>query len=117
MTEERTLHDISCEHCGTSFRPPTQVAGVIGIEAAPVTMHEAPPIDWGRVAALPPFQMFLAERDGPNQTGKNSQEWATGVAMRLAAAVNDQALFDEYAAWHEAKGYWPNETPMGQVKE
>lgn len=69
-----------------------------------------------QMAALPPFQMFLAERDGHNQTGKNSQEWATGVAMRLAAAVNDQALFDEYAAWHEAKGYWPNETPLGQVK-
>ena len=96
-------------------KPPPQVLGVAGIAEQPIVIHD-PKINWAVVAALPPFQMFLAERDGPNQTGKNSQEWATGVAMRLAAAVNDQALLDEYAAWHEAKGYWPNETPLGQVK-
>ena len=96
-------------------KPPPQVLGVSGIAEQPIVIHD-PKINWAMVAALPPFQMFLAERDGPNQTGKNSQEWATGVAMRLAAAVNDQALFDEYAAWHEAKGYWPGETPLGQVK-
>ena len=97
-------------------KPPPQVLGVAGIDAAPIIIHDAK-INWAKVAALPPFQMFLAERDGPNQTGQNSQQWATGVAMRLAAAVNDQALFDEYAAWHAAKGYWPNETPMGTAKE
>ena len=97
-------------------KPPPQVLGVSGIAEQPLVIHDAK-IKWAMVAALPPFQMFLAERDGPNQTGKNSQEWATEVAMRLAAAVNDQALFDEYAAWHEAKGYWPNETPLGHVKE
>ena len=97
-------------------KPPPQVLGVAGIAEQPIVIHDAK-INWAMVAALPPFQMFLAERDGPNQTGQNSQQWATGVAMRLAAAVNDQALFDEYTAWHAAKGYWPNETPMGQVKE
>ena len=97
-------------------KPPPQVLGVSGIAEQPIVIHDAK-INWAMVAALPPFQMFLAERDGPNQTGQNSQQWATGVAMRLAAAVNDQALFDEYAAWHAAKGYWPNETPLGQVKE
>ena len=96
-------------------KPPPQVLGVSGIAEQPIVIHD-PKINWALVAALPPFQMFLAERDGPNQTGKNSQEWATGVAMRLAASVGDQALFDEYAAWHEAKGYWPGETPMGQAK-
>ena len=97
-------------------KPPPQVLGVSGIAEQPIVIHEAA-INWALVAALPPFQMFLAERDGPNQTGKNSQEWATGVALKMAAAVNDQALFDEYAAWHATKGYWPNETPLGQVKE
>ena len=97
-------------------KPPPQVLGVSGIAEQPIVIHDAK-INWALVAALPPFQMFLVERDGPNQTGKNSQEWATGVAMRLAASVGDQALFDEYAAWHMAKGYWPNETPLGQVKE
>ena len=96
-------------------KPPTQVLGVSGIAEQPIVIHDAK-INWAMVAALPPFQMFLAERDGPNQTGKNSQEWATGVAMRLAASVGDEALFGEYAAWHGAKGYWPNETPMGVAK-
>lgn len=97
-------------------KPPPQVLGVSGIAEQPIVIHD-PKINWAMVAALPPFQMFLAERDGPNQTGKNSQEWATGVAMRLAASVGDEALFGAYSAWHEAKGYWPNETPLGQVKE
>ena len=96
-------------------KPPPQVLGVSGIAEQPIVIHDAK-INWALVAALPPFQMFLAERDGPNQTGQNSQQWATGVAMRLAASTGDEALFGEYAAWHEAKGYWPNETPLGQVK-
>ena len=95
-------------------KPPPQILGVSGIAETPIVLDQSK-INWAMVAALPPFQMFLAERDGPNQTGQNSQQWATGVAMRLAAAVNDQALFDEYAAWHAAKGYWPNETPLGEV--
>ena len=95
-------------------KPPPQVLGVSGIAEQPIVIHDAK-INWALVAALPPFQMFLAERDGPNQTGKNSQEWATGVSMRLAASMGDDALFGEYAAWHEAKGYWPGETPLGGV--
>ena len=98
------------------IKPPPQVLGVSGIAEQPIVIHDAK-INWALVAALPPFQMFLAERDGPNQTGQNSQQWATGVAMRLAASVGDDALFGDYAAWHQAKGYWPNETPLGQVKE
>lgn len=97
-------------------KPPPQVLGVAGIAEQPIVIHDAQ-INWAVVAALPPFQMFLAERDGPNQTGKNSQEWATGVAMRLAASEGDQVLFDAYAAWHTSKGYWPGETPMGVAKE
>ena len=76
-------------------KPPPQVLGVAGIEATPIVIHDAK-INWATVAALPPFQMFLAERDGPNQTGKNSQEWATQVAMHLAATTSDTALFEAY---------------------
>ena len=94
-------------------KPPTQTAGVVGIEPKPIVLDQ-PKTNWAAVAALPPFQMFLAERDGPNQTGKNSHEWATEVAVRLAASVSESALLDEYSTWHKAKGYWPGETPLGQ---
>ena len=96
-------------------KPPPQVLGVSGIAEQPIVIHDAK-INWALVAALPPFQMFLAERDGPNQTGKNSQEWATAIAIRMGAEMGDKVLFDEYATWHEAKGYWPGETPMGAAK-
>ena len=98
-------------------KPPTQVAGVIGIEAAPVTMHEAPPIDWGRVVALPTFQMWAAERmvrRTIHPLNANSLHHAEDVVREMGAR---QSTFDEYAAWHATKGYWPNETPMGEVKE
>ena len=36
---------------------------------------------------------------------------------RRTAPVGDEALFGEYAARHQSKGYWPNETPLEQVKE
>lgn len=96
-------------------KPPPQTLGVSGIDATPIIIHDAK-VNWALVAALPPFQMFLAERDGPNQTGKNSQEWATAIAMRMGAEMGDKALFDAYSAWHEAKGYWPGETPMGAIR-
>ena len=98
-------------------KPPPRTLGVSGIAEQPILRPTPQLVNWAQGAALPPFQMFLAERDGPNQTGKNSQEWATGVAMRLAASAGDQALFDAYAAWHTSKGYWPGETPMGVAKE
>lgn len=100
----------------TDKKPPPQVLGVSGIAETPIVVS-SPVLNWAVIAALPPFQMFITERDGPNQTGKNSQEWATEVALRLAARAGDQVLFDEYAAWHAAKGYWPGETPFGEAKE
>ena len=30
---------------------------------------------------------------------------------------SEQALFDDYCDWHAAKGCWPNETPLGEIKE
>ena len=56
-------------------------------------------IDWQRLSGLPPFSMFLAERyqsDVPAQSPE---------------------LYAEYCQWHAAKGYWPNETPLGILKE
>lgn len=96
-------------------KPPPQVAGVVGIAATPVTMHAAPSVDWGVVAALPTFQMYATERFG--RSGADSHEWARECAEREAMRAGDDVLFADYAAWHSAKGYWPNETPLGMLKE
>lgn len=89
-------------------KPPTQVAGVVGIDATPITMNTPPErIDWRAVVALPPFQMYAAERMR-NTSGKDSQEhaWDYVRAQGLGADV-----LEGYRQWHAAKGYWPSETP------
>ena len=93
-----------------SAKPPTQVAGVVGIASTPITMNEPPQaIDWARLVTLPPFQMFAAERVR-NADGADSQEHARGVIRDLHQA----GLFEAYAQWHAAKGYWPGEDPYGR---
>lgn len=80
-------------------KPPTQVAGVQGIEATRFPADELVPkrlLD--RLAGLPPFQMFAAEKR----------------QLPAALVLQDDAVRD-YIAWHKVKGYWPNETPFGEV--
>lgn len=94
-----------------------------GIEAKPVTMNEPQPkqINWRRVAQLPPFQMFATEnaanRNAANRSDKDAETFAFEFAVHQANKHGDEAAFEVYAAWHEQKGYWPNETPMGELKE
>ena len=98
------------------MKPPTQIAGVQGIAAVPVTMNEPPKstaVDWRRVVALPPFQMFAAERMR-NTSGKDSQEHAADYVQAQGGGAD---VFQAYCQWHEAKGYWKNETPMGEVRD
>lgn len=95
-------------------KPPTQVAGVVGIAPTPITMNEpqAQAIHWPAIAALPPFQMFAAERMR-NTSGKDSMEHALDYVRGMGAAPD---VLQAYEAWHTNKGYWPNETPYGEVK-
>lgn len=96
-------------------KPPTQVAGVQGIAPERITMNEAPTttINWLFISELPPFQMYAAECLR-NTSGKDAAKHAQDFIKANGAG---QDLFDNYAAWHEAKGYWPAETPLGAIKE
>lgn len=82
------------------------------IELTPINMV----VDWAKVATLPPFQMFVHEQV-PAPADRDGQRWAQEYAVRRAAQRGDQDLLDEYFAWHEKKGYWPKETPFGELKE
>lgn len=100
---------------GQQQKPPTQTAGVIGIEPKPIELTPAPEkrIDWRAIAALPPFQMFAHERKPAPAGNKDAQDWATRVAQELSAQLGDQPALDEYSRWHARKGYWPGESPIG----
>lgn len=108
-------------------KPPAQVASVEGIAARPITMNETPAegrmrVDMWALVQLPPFQMYVVERAYLSQ---GEIEMLTGVqgpnAMRVMqnlvfrAGNDSNALYDDYCQWHRDKGYWPNETPMGQL--
>lgn len=95
-------------------KPPTQTAGVTGIDAhggmgeAPIEPTK-PSIDWQKLIGLPAFEMFVFEESG--QTGSTAGEW---VSQRRST-MGDDKLYELYAKWHKAKGYWPDETPMGEL--
>ena len=97
----------------TDQKPPTQYAGVVGIEPKPIELTPARPvIDWPAIAALPPFQMFAAERMR-NTSGKDSMDHALDYVRGMGAAPD---LLQAYEAWHADKGCWPGETALGERK-
>lgn len=66
------------------------------------------------IAGHPPFQMFLHEKLGPpTDTGMDDSKRAFDLLMDGAQR---EQLLQEYEAWHTEKGYWPNETPLGELK-
>lgn len=94
-------------------KPPTQTAGVGGIDAHGGMGDMVLPadyIDWNRLLGLPSFEMFVQEESGQG-VGSAANEW---VAARRAG-MGDKPLYELYAKWHRAKGYWPDETPMGEL--
>ena len=92
-----------------STKPPTQVAGVEGIAPKPIELTPSrPSIDWVRLFGLPPFQMYAVEKS--RLAADNVEKWLPGWAQEHG----EQDLFDDYCRWHQAKGYWPNETPLGE---
>lgn len=98
-------------------KPPTQTAGVNGIDAhggmgaAPIEPFQQY-VDWDKLVSLPAFEMFVFEQSG-QAVGSSAGEW---VKARREA-IGDDKLYSLYAEWHENKGYWPSETPTGNLKE
>ena len=98
-------------------KPPTQTAGVTGIDAHG-GMGEAPEqsipnnayIDWHKLINLPAFEMFVLEQSGL-QVGSAANDWV----KQRRATLSDSVFYNQYASWHEQKGLWVNETPMGNV--
>ena len=100
-------------------KPPTQTAGVTGIDAHG-GMGEAPEqatpnnayVDWFKLVDLPAFKMFVAEQSGLTY-GVTMSNWI----KERRATLSDSVLYDQYAKWHEAKGLWVGETPVGKLTE
>lgn len=93
-------------------KPKATIIGVSGFQA--FTAEEQPQsfVDWAYMFGLPPFEMYLAEQVG-NQNRLLWQDWL----LAELASKDEKAVFQAYADWHKAKGYWANETPLGELHE
>lgn len=79
------------------LKPPTQSVGVQSFVASDMDPDHIR-MARKRIAALPPFQMFAAEKR----------------QLPAALVLQDDAI-NEYITWHQAKGCWPGETPFGEL--
>ena len=101
-------------------KPPTQTAGVTGIDMLgamgekpkprEVVEPKAPRINWHALVKLPSFELFVLEQSGQN-VGATASEW---VANRRAS-IGDIDLYEQYATWHKNKGLWLGEDPQGRL--
>jgi len=99
----------------TSKPEPIRVSAQ-GIESRPVTMNEpGQGINWRDLSHLPPFQEFVS-KGSPCPDGEEADKWALIQAQERIGASSEPELYEAYAQWHKATGRWPNETPMGELK-
>ncbi len=96
-----------------SQKPQTQSLAPGGIAAfgAMGTEH-APAIDLAALCRLPPYQMYVAERE-PNHAGADAERYALDRTAHAQARGELHWWLDRYVAWHAEKGCWWGESPFG----
>lgn len=99
-------------------KPPTQVAGVVGIADIPIVVGSGDTgkqtINWNRLLGLPPFQMYACEKV-PALVEAFAQDILHPRIEEWLHQHAPEELYASYCKWHADKGCWPNETPMGEV--
>lgn len=96
-------------------KPPTQGVGVQGFNAFATPADEPPPTNWNALVQLPAFGMFIAER--PRFRGEVNPSTIGDYLKSIEHKREFDVLYTDYCKWHAEKGYWPNETPMGELIE
>lgn len=94
------------------IKPPTQSVGVAGFKAD-LYASDIKKIDWHLLIHLPKFQMFCVEHS--KRSVDNVMQWIMGYVQDRIRSYGEQNFFDEYANWHDEKGYWKNEDVYGRL--
>lgn len=93
------------------IKPPTQGIGVIGIDDSAFG-SDTSGVRWDILIHIPKFQAFCIEKS--KLSYENVMEWIVDfVVSELNKDVS--VFFKEYNDWHDAKGYWKNETIYGEL--
>ncbi|HEL5400141.1 TPA: hypothetical protein UOJ25_000216 [Stenotrophomonas maltophilia] len=99
-----------------SQKPPTQSLAPGGISAFGAMGAEfASALDLAAVCRLPPYQMYVAERE-PNHTGADAERYAMERTAHAQGRGELQRWLDCYVAWHAEKGCWRSESPFGEAR-
>ncbi|MCW8037947.1 hypothetical protein [Acinetobacter entericus] len=97
-------------------KPATQTVGVVGAATDEYGIDSKPTgICWPTLVQVPKFQMFASELS--RMSSGSVMEWITEFVFNQVKEKGEQAFFDEYAQWHDRKGYWNNETVYGELIE
>lgn len=99
------------EMLAAKTKPPTQGVGVIGIDDSAFG-SDTSGVRWEALIHIPKFQMFCIEKS--KLSYENVMEWI--VDFVISELNKDVSIFfEEYKHWHDAKGYWKNETIYGEL--
>lgn len=92
-------------------KPPTQGVGVIGINDSAFG-SDTSGVRWEALIHIPKFQAFCIEKS--KLSYENVMDWI--IDFCLTELNKDASIFlKEYQDWHDAKGYWKNETIYGEL--
>ena len=95
-------------------KPPTQTVGIGGIDSTEYGIDSREhSIDFGKLMHNPKFQMYSIEIS-KNPAGC-VMDWIENFVVTQCKISGSTTLFDSYSAWHDKKGYWPNETVYGDI--
>ena len=96
-------------------KPPAQRVAVAGFDMSKMGFAAgSSSIAWDVLIGHPPFHMFMSEQNFPNPEGKDAMELAVDFIMEQSKTKAELQFYAEYAKWFNAKGFWPDETPLGK---
>lgn len=110
--KRRTKAEMAAAREATT-KPPTQGVGVVGINDSAFG-SDTSGVRWEALIHIPKFQAFCIERSGLSY--ENVMDWIVDFAVGELEKDNCQ-FFKDYKEWHDAKGYWKNETIYGELIE
>ena len=96
-------------------KPAPQRVAVEGFDMSKLGMTKSDSsVVWEVLIGHPPFHMFMSEQKFPNPDAKDDMELAVDFIMEQSKTKAELQFYAEYAKWFNAKGFWPDETPLGK---
>lgn len=111
---ENAPEPITIEPETIANKPPPIIVQVESIAPEPITMGGVDlKHDWFRLLNSAPFQMYACEVTGKSYA--EVDQWLVPFVEENIIADGEDKIFADFSTWHQAKGYWKNETVYGDL--